>query len=212
MKSLGNICESSLSRIWNKAKNKDFCVFTTFRDEREEDANYNLLKNVIDNLNKNKLSPYLLDGHYEEQDQSNSKVKNITETSLLIVRPEGMEIDLFVDMMMSYLTDDKYNRHKTILDSIYNGEAVNIPQESGLFAFIENVPKGLNNRGYYLVSPNDDIRNSQYLGNTMTITELGQYYSQMKNKEVPFVFEGIRVPTGCGMLTHMLFKKMGINY
>jgi hypothetical protein len=41
---------------------------------------------------------------------------------------------------------------------------------------------------------------------------MGSYYSQMRNKENPFVLEGIQVPTGCGMLTHMLFKKLGINY
>ena len=182
---------------------KDFTIFTTFRGERTEDENLKLLNRVLVDLNKHKMGPYLIDGHFPETDIETGKRYDASESSLMVVRPDTMNINDFINLIIKYCSDPEYSMGKT-----KTGKVINIPQESALFGFINEIPDIVNKNGFYFIEPN---KNVIFLGTNINFNKTGEYYSKMKGQKTPFIFEGIRTPSG-GMLSGMLFNKIGLKY
>lgn len=205
--SIGRIDEAGLSRVWKKTTESDFAFFTTFRGERTFEENQRLLQKVIKDLNDKHLGPYLIDGHYPET--VNGKKVDASENSLMVVRPESMDIEKFLELIMDYISGPDFATGKIITDDHEEKKKdFLIPQESALIGFVNSVSKRVKKEGFYLMYPSWKFA---YIGDKLTFNKMGEMYSKMRGKKIPFVFEGLRVPNS-GQLSHLSYRNSGLRY
>lgn len=184
---LGQISESSLSRLLSMAKNKDFCIATGFRYTNTLQQNRQLNRQLLSTLNSQKMGGYQLIGHWQEapdgvdyQDAAPDQLSDSVEESILFTKPEGMQRDAFVKQCVNIAK--KYNQDAVIL--------------------------GLVNDGIYLAFKDGS---TDKIGSGVSLMKTAQAYSQMKKKpNVPFVFEGMLQPTS--NVSKMAFKARNIKY
>jgi hypothetical protein len=130
----GTISEASLSRLVSMAQNKDFCIATAFRSNFSKRQNRERNKELFSMLQRNKMGGYMLVGHWQEapdgtdwKDASPEQLQDITEESVLFVRPESVSREQFIEMCVGIAK--KFNQDAVIIG--LQGEGVNLYFKNG---------------------------------------------------------------------------------
>ena len=184
---IGYISESSLSRLWKQVQNNDFCVITAFRGEYNRKQNIKRNQELLKTLNKEKMGPYSLIGHWQEapdgvewKDANPEDLTDVQEDSFLFVRKTEMDVESFKEFV-------------TELVKTYN-------QNAGVISIDGTI---------YLIFKDGS---TEKIGNSMKMNTIGDAYSIMKKKpKIPFVFEGLRIPNA-PVLGRAVFNKIGLKY
>jgi len=120
----GTLNEAGLSRLITKVSDTngniivDFGVLTAFRGENDLNTNRKRNNELIRGLNQNKLGPYFLSGHWTET--IDGKPVNVEEDSLLVVKPQEMDRNTFIDYITSL--GKKYQQQAVLIG--LNGEGI----------------------------------------------------------------------------------------
>lgn len=182
------ISEAGLSRVLSQVKSdQDFSILTAYRGNYTKEQNISRNRDLRSELNKKRMGPYQLVGHWQEcQDPSydykncpKNLLKDVIERSYLIVKPKEMTSEEFKKFIISML--QKFDQD----GAVYRSENdINILEKSG---------------------------NTFKIGSGISIGKIAQGYSQhVKKANVPFTFEGIEVPsTNMG---RRLFQEAGLRY
>jgi len=171
---------AGLSRLLSRIKGRAFGVLTAFRGEYSYKENLKRNgKMRLDLYQQGLHGFYQLIGHFIEN-QGTEDEQDVVELSYLVVKPDDMDQDVFINALVK-------------IGSRWDQESVliGIPTESGHDTFLYS-----GDGSHFKI------------GSSMTLDKAGEFYSVMKSKQnVPFVFEGHRVPSG-GMLSVMAMKKL----
>ena len=182
------ISEAGLSRVLSQVKSEqDFAVLTAYRGNYTKEQNIARNRDLRSELNKKRMGPYQLVGHWQEcQDSSydykncpKNLLKDVIERSYLVVKPKDMTPEEFREFLISML--QKFEQD----GAVYRvGNDINILEKSG---------------------------NTFKIGSGMSIGKIAQGYSQhVKKTNVPFTFEGVEIPsTNIG---RRLFQEAGLSY
>lgn len=171
------ICESSLIRLLEKAKDSDFAIITAYRKNNSKKTNVLLNRELRDVLNKKKMGVYPLLGQWEECEDDSipydkcppDKKKTVTERSYFVPRNKLTSPEDFKNLILELAK--KYKQDGVILkiDSLK------------LFGVYDS------DSGKELVKFERGIN----------IGKLSNMYSKfVKKMNIPFVFEGIETPNG----------------
>lgn len=182
------ISEAGLSRMLSQIKSdQEFAIITAYRGNYSKEQNISRNRDLRSELNKKRMGPYQLVGHWQEcQDSSydykncpKNLLKDVIERSYLVVRPRDMSSEEFREFVVSML--QKFEQDGAVHRS---GNDINILQKTG---------------------------ESFKIGSGMSIGKIAQGYSQhVKKTNVPFTFEGVEVPsTNIG---RRLFQEAGLSY
>ena len=181
----GIISESSLSRLWTKINNSDFCIISGYRFNLSASENKSRNAEILKTINAAKMGGYILIGHWQEapdgkewSDASPDELNDSVEESIMIPKPVSMQRAKFIEMCVGLCK--KYNQDAIII--------------------------GLSSDGMYFYDKNGK---STKFASTMTMNKVGQAYSQMKRKKnIPFIFEGLLRPDN--NISRQLYNKKGI--
>lgn len=130
----GTISEASLSRLVSMVQNKDFCIATAFRSNFSKKQNRQRNKELFNMLQTKRMGGYMLVGHWQEapdgtdwKDASPEQLQDITEESVLFVRPESMSREEFTEMCVGIAK--KFNQDAVIIG--LQGEGVHLYFKNG---------------------------------------------------------------------------------
>ena len=182
------ISEDSLSRTLSVMKEKEFAILTAYRN------NFSKVENILRNrklraeLNTLKMGVHQLVGHWQEapagkvySDCLPNELTDVVERSYLVAKPEYMSSEEFEKLILRLLTIDGETQDAAI-----------IKNDEGIFLLFNNGMK-------------------EQLGTNISIGEINQAYSQhVKKLNVPFVFEGIEIPSS--NLSKQMYTKHNILY
>lgn len=182
------ISEAGLSRLLGQVKSdQDFAIVTAYRGKYDKNQNIARNRDLRSELNKKRMGPYQLVGHWQEcQDPSydykncpKNLLKDVIERSYLVVKPTGMDSDEFRNFITQMLV--KFEQDGAVYKQ---GNDINILQKTG-----------------------DMFK----IGSGLSLGKIAQGYSQHVSKtNVPFTFEGVEVPsTNMG---RRLFQEAGLSY
>lgn len=182
------ISEAGLSRVLSQVKSEqDFAVLTAYRGNYTKEQNIARNRDLRSELNKKRMGPYQLVGHWQEcQDSSydykncpKNLLKDVIERSYLVVKPKDMTTEQFREFLISML--QKFEQDGAVYRT---GNDINILEKSG---------------------------NLFKIGSGISIGKIAQGYSQhVKKTNVPFTFEGVEIPsTNMG---RRLFQEAGLSY
>ena len=182
------ISEAGLSRMLSQVKSdQDFAILTAYRGNYTKEQNIARNRDLRSELNKKKMGPYQLVGHWQEcQDPSydykncpKNLLKDVIERSYMVVKPKDMEVEEFQKFIISML--QKFEQDGAVYRT---GNDINILEKNG---------------------------NTFKIGSGMSLGKIAQGYSQhVKKTNVPFTFEGVEVPsTNIG---RRLFQEAGLSY
>lgn len=200
------ISEDSLSRTLSQIQNKVFAILTAYRQRDKDGKAISKEQNIFRNrklraiLNKHKLGPHQLVGHWHEapagvdyKDANEKDLIDSIERSYLVVKPDQMSLKDFIVIINDCLTIDDETQDSAII----NCEGTN----------------DTTNKGYYLLIPNKYFNDIEFMkiGEKLTLNKISQAYSQhVKKVNIPFVFEGIEIPNGNSGA--ICFKEFGYRY
>ena len=185
----GTISEASLSRLVSMVQNKDFCIATAFRSNFSKKQNRQRNKELFSMLQGKQMGGYMLVGHWQEapdgtdwKDASPEQLQDITEESVLFVRPDSMPQEEFISMAVEIAK--KFNQDAVIV--------------------------GLNKKGVFLYfkdGGNEQIGRDFNVGKIAQA-----YSQLRGGNQTPFVFEGSLIPeTNFGRMAfsvnNILYKK-----
>ena len=181
------ISEDSLNRTLDIIKEQDFAILTAYR------SNFNKRENILRNrklraiLNNLHIGVHQLVGHWQEapvgkqyNECSPNELTDVVERSYLICKPKNMTFNSFEQLVLSLLTIDKETQDAAIIK---------------------------NNNGIYLLFNNGE---KELIGHTCTLGKINQAYSQHVKNNLPFVFEGIEIPSS--NLAREMYTKNNILY
>ena len=128
------LTEAGLSRVISKVKDNDFAVITAYRDKYDKKENIKRNRQLRNEFNQRKMGVYQLIGHWEEcqltdvdyEDCPKNKLIDVIERSYLVVRPNDVSQDEFIDLIKE-LTK-KFDQDGSVLS--IDGE-INIIEKSG---------------------------------------------------------------------------------
>lgn len=130
----GTISEASLSRLVSMVQTKDFCIATAFRSNFTKKQNRQRNKELFSMLQSKKMGGYMLVGHWQEapdgtnwKDATPEQLQDITEESVLFVRPESISREQFIEMCIGIAK--KFNQDAVIIG--LNGEGVHLYFKNG---------------------------------------------------------------------------------
>jgi len=130
----GTISEASLSRLVSMVQTKDFCIATAFRSNFTQKQNRQRNKELFSMLQSKKMGGYMLVGHWQEapdgtnwKDATPEQLQDITEESVLFVRPESISREQFIEMCIGIAK--KFNQDAVIIG--LNGEGVHLYFKNG---------------------------------------------------------------------------------
>jgi len=179
-----NICEASLSRLWQQAQRSSFAILTAYRSNNSKVQNVSLNRDLRSELNNYKMGPHALIGHWQEcsiTDKNGdpidynqcpkNKLVDVVERSYFVTKPSDISDDNFRKIIFDL--GKKYHQDGVVLKT---------EKEFGVFN-----PRN----GQSLVS----------FGKGVTLNRLAQAFSQhIKKQNVPFVFEGVEKPDGLSIV------------
>lgn len=129
----GSVNEASLARLVTMAKSKDFCVASAFRKDFTLKQNRQRNKELFPILQSRKMGGYMLVGHWQEapdgtewKDATPEQLEDITEESVLFVRPDSMPREEFIELGVSIAK--KFNQDAVIIGL----------QGEGIFLYFKN--------------------------------------------------------------------------
>jgi len=167
----GSINEASLSRLVGMVQRKDFCIATAFRSNFTKKQNRQRNKELFSMLQSKKMGGYMLIGHWQEapdgtewKDATPEQLQDITEESVLFVKPDSMQREEFIQMATEIAK--KFNQDAVILGL----------QGDGVFL-------------YYKDGGNDQIGRDFSVGKIAQA-----YSQLRGGNPSPFVFEGTLEP------------------
>lgn len=181
------ISEASLSRVIRQA-GKKFFIITAERGNLSAAQNKSRNRQLLADLNRNKLGPQRLIGHWQEcSDDTLSydkcppeKLVDVEEYSFFVPIPDDWKQENY-DILIAGLVKK------------YNQDAALVRDEDGLFLIQRNGKKVKIGAG------------------STTVNAIDQAYSQhVKKRDLPFVFEGLIVPATIG--GKRLFKEAHLSY
>jgi hypothetical protein len=115
-------------------QNKDFCIATAFRSNFTKKQNRQRNKELFNMLQGKKMGGYMLVGHWQEapdgtdwKDASPEQLQDITEESVLFVRPESTPREEFTKMCVDIAK--KFNQDAVIIG--LQGEGVHLYFKNG---------------------------------------------------------------------------------
>lgn len=176
------ISEGSLSRLWRHTQDKDFAIITAYRSNPDVDPEKQKRTNVSNNLelrqqlNAKKMGSYPLIGHWREcpypgvdyKDCPENDLVDVIERSYFVVRPDHISSDEFLKII--YDLAKKFEQDGVVLQV----------KSENLFGVYSS-------EGKELFKFSDGI----------ALNKVSQAYSQyVKKLDLPFVFEGIEIPSG----------------
>lgn len=130
----GSINEASLSRLLSMVQSKDFCVATAFRSNFSKKQNRQRNKELFNILQSKKMGGYMLVGHWQEapdgtdwKDATPEQLQDITEESVLFVKPDSMSREDFIKMCTDI--GKKFNQDAVIIG--LQGEGVSLYYKDG---------------------------------------------------------------------------------
>ena len=158
------ISEAGLSRMLSQVKSdQDFAILTAYRGNYTKEQNIARNRDLRSELNRKRMGPYQLVGHWQEcQDSSydynncpKNLLKDVIERSYMVVKPKEMEVEEFQKFIISML--QKFEQDGAVYRS---GNDINILEKSG---------------------------NTFKIGSGMSLGKIAQGYSQhVKKTNVPF--------------------------
>jgi hypothetical protein len=191
------ICEASLSRLWSQSRNSSFAILSAYRKNNTKQENVTRNRELRGDLNSKKLGPHSLIGHWRECSVTDSKgnpleynqcpkdkLVDVVERSYFVVPFSGMSDKEFKQIIFN--AGKKYSQDAVILKI-----------------------DGLNMFGVY-----DPRSGTQYakFSSGVSMNQVAQGYSRhVKKQNVPFVFEGVEVPTA-GALAKSGIRKDGFYW
>jgi hypothetical protein len=103
------LTEAGLSRLLSQIKDKDFLIITAFRWDFDKKENIKRNRKLRGFLNDNKMGVYQLIGHWREckltdvdyNDCPKDKLVDVVERSFLVVKPENMLLDDFINLAIN---------------------------------------------------------------------------------------------------------------
>lgn len=175
------ISEASLSRLWTKARTHDFAILTAYRAGNDKQRNVALNRDLRHELNSHRLGPIPVIGHWQEcqlMDRNGEpldwkqcpkdKLVDVVERSYFTARSESITPDVFATIIFNLGTKYKQDGVVIKVDSLGLHGVYNPRNRSELVKFSKGI--GMN--------------------------QVAQAYSRhVKKTNVPFVFEGIEVPS-----------------
>jgi|688.fasta_scaffold00851_44 hypothetical protein len=168
----GQINEASLSRLVDKVKNNDFCVASAFRSNFTKKQNRQRNKELFSVLQSKKMGGYVLIAHWQEapdgtdwKDASPEQLQDITEESVLFIKPESVSREEFIEVCVSIA--NKFNQDAVIVGL----------KDKGIFL-------------YYKSGDSDQIGQGTSIGKISQA-----YSQLRSGNKTPFVFEGSLQPT-----------------
>lgn len=182
----GNLDEAGLSRVVSHSKKRPFAVITAFRDRFNLKTNRSRNRNLLSVLQRDKMAPILLNGHWAEApegvayaDAKPEDLVDVREESFFVPMPDEMEFPAFEKAMTT---------------------AMNGFQQDA-------VVLGTPGDGAWLKFRGGSV---EKLGN-LTVGKIAQAYSEMRNNsKTTFVFEGTSRPSG--MASSMGFRSLGLSW
>jgi hypothetical protein len=178
----GQLCEASLSRLWEKSKNSDFAIITAYRSKNDIKTNVQLNLELRNELNKLKLGVYPLIGHWRECQDSSIPYDECPPEQLTDV----IERSYFVPRNINVIGAEEFKDLLFDLAKKYKQDGLILKvKDSDLF-------------GVY------DSKTQQPIvkfDKGITFNKVSQAYSQyVKKLKTPFVFEGIEYPDGSSLV------------
>ena len=184
------LAEASLSRLLNRIKGRAFGIITGFKSKFTSKQNRQRNAELRTDLSGEGLRGfYELIGHWQEcpdpdipysECPPEEKI-DTTELSYMYVKPEGM-------------TDEEFAQKLAAAGGHFEQDAV-----------LVGVPRSDGHDVHLFFNDGS----SEKIGSQLSLNKVSQAYSQMRKKpEVPFTFEGHRVPSG-SMLSKMGLQRLG---
>lgn len=167
------ISESSLNRLLDLSKNKEWAIITAYRNSFSKEQNIKRNRILRGYLNNKKMGVHQLIGHWREcqlQDVPYDKcpedqLVDSIERSYFVAKPDNMDSNKFKNYMLELMD---INGHK---------------QDSIMYSDGDFV---------YVLGPNGEIYEKF---TDLTLNKIEQAYSQhVKKQNTPFVFEGLEIP------------------
>jgi len=183
------ISEAGLSRVLSKIQSdEDFAILSANRAIYTKNQNISRNRNLRSELNRKRMGPYQLVGHWRECQNPQIKYENcpenllydVIERSYLVVKPKDMDREEFRDFIVSML--------------------VKFEQDGAVYR-VEDDVSILTKEGTIF----------KKIGSGLSVGKIAQGYSQhVKKLNVPFTFEGVEIPsTNIG---RRMFSEAGLSY
>lgn len=167
------ITEAGFSRVLGKIKKSEsFVIITAYRNEYDKKENIKRNRDLRNDFNKKKMGVYQLVGHWKECQDSEVEYEDC---------PKNKIVDVIERSYLAVKPEDvKDNEFKNFVVSL-----VRKFNQDGALLKINN---------YYNVI--DRNGKTFKVGENLSLNKLSQAYSQfVKKMNVPFVFEGMEIPT-----------------
>jgi len=183
------ITEAGLARLITQLQTeKDMAIISGYRSGFTKKENIQRNKKLRGALNAKKMGPYQLVGHWRECKDSTISytlcpkhmLHDVVERSYMVIKPDDVMFNEFKDFMIG-------------LARIYGQDGF-VYRHDGVYSIV-------NKKGGTEFA----------LGKKVTLGKIGQAYSQYVMKmDIPFVFEGIEVPTT--IIGKRIFTHRGLSY
>lgn len=164
------ISEAGLSRLLARMQDRHFAILTAYRGNKSKQENIKRNRELRGELNKDKMGPIPLIGHWQEcddpdmdyQDCPKNQLTDVVERSYFVTQPDGMTTKQFKDTIQKHLK--KFDQDGAVIKT---SDKVDILGKDG---------------------------STFSIGSNVSLNKISQGYSQhVKKANVPFVFEGIEV-------------------
>jgi hypothetical protein len=184
------ISESSLNRIIS-LRNKDWVIISAHRlnkTKRENIQRNRILRGILNDM---KMGVHQLVGHWKECTIPNmtydecpeNKLEDTIERSYYVVKPDNMDKEKFLNMMLNLLEIDGEKQDALVYHDSEEDIIYVMDENKNIFEEFKNWKLG----------------------------EIGQAYSQhVKKMNVPFKFEGLEIPSN--NMGALIMDKLNIKY
>ncbi len=173
--------------ILSKIEHNIFSIITAYRGEYDKKQNITRNRNLRSEFNKRKIGVYQLVGHWRE-------------CSIDDVDYRDCPKDKLVDVIeRSYLVVKPDDMEYTEFENLIVDLVKKFDQDGAILR---------NDRGFFIIEGNG---NKFKVGSETVLGKIAQAYSQyVKKTDVPFVFEGVEVPTT--NVGKQIANELGIKY
>lgn len=181
------ITESGFNKVLTTLKNKDFAIISSYRKKYNKQENILRNRNLRHELDIHKMGVYHLVGHWQECQDEDVPYNMCPKNKLIDV------------VERSYLVprSEKYSREE--FQQIILNLLVSYEQDAAIVSFDGQI---------YILEQDGNV---YQIAEEVTLNKVGQAYSQyVKKMEVPFVFEGVEVPSSIS--GHMVLSRSNTLY
>lgn len=183
-----NLFEGGLQRVLNQVDKGDmFAVLTAFRGEFSKKENIQRNKALRNKLRAHGMGVQVMVGHWQESPAGVDYEEAIKNGINL---EDTIEQSFFVSKNPE-MDDDSFSKLIYDLISAYDQDAAVLGKKGDVYLIYQN-------------------GTSDNIGKGYTTGKIGQAYSQKHPKGLPFVFEGIEVPSN--NIGKQAFAKQGLSY